>query len=56
MAMQLDSTERETFSHLLRALQCGAPPHGGFAIGMWPMAKHTDKGDVLNPSLKGLTA
>ena len=30
---QLDETERSSFDHLLHALRCGAPPHGGIALG-----------------------
>ncbi|CCM03399.1 uncharacterized protein FIBRA_05530 [Fibroporia radiculosa] len=29
----LDRTETTSFAHLLHALRCGAPPHGGFAFG-----------------------
>jgi len=31
--LQLDESEKATFEHLLHALQCGAPPHGGIALG-----------------------
>ncbi|GMK58926.1 hypothetical protein CspeluHIS016_0603680 [Cutaneotrichosporon spelunceum] len=31
--LKLDDEEMGRFSHLLRALECGAPPHGGIAIG-----------------------
>ncbi|KAG6833783.1 hypothetical protein H0H87_001215 [Tephrocybe sp. NHM501043] len=31
--LKLDETEKEPFQHLLHALQCGAPPHGGIALG-----------------------
>ncbi|TBU32064.1 hypothetical protein BD311DRAFT_775614 [Dichomitus squalens] len=31
--LQLDKKERISFNHLLHALRCGAPPHGGFAFG-----------------------
>ncbi|KAI0092816.1 tRNA synthetases class II-domain-containing protein [Irpex rosettiformis] len=30
---QLNETERTSFDHLLHALRCGAPPHGGIALG-----------------------
>ncbi|KZT26927.1 aspartyl-tRNA synthetase, partial [Neolentinus lepideus HHB14362 ss-1] len=32
--LQLDATEQASFDHLLHALKCGAPPHGGMALGM----------------------
>lgn len=31
--LQLDPAEQARFSHLLHALDCGAPPHGGIALG-----------------------
>lgn len=31
--LQLDDAEVGRFSHLLTALRCGAPPHGGIALG-----------------------
>ncbi|KAN0097690.1 tRNA synthetases class II (D, K and N) domain containing protein [Tylopilus felleus] len=31
--LQLDESEKATFDHLLQALKCGAPPHGGIALG-----------------------
>ncbi|KAI0080743.1 aspartyl-tRNA synthetase [Panus rudis PR-1116 ss-1] len=31
--LQLDEKERSSFNHLLHALRCGAPPHGGIALG-----------------------
>lgn len=34
LGQQLSEKEREPFNQLLHALQCGAPPHGGIALGM----------------------
>uniref|UniRef100_V5EUV3 Aminoacyl-transfer RNA synthetases class-II family profile domain-containing protein n=2 Tax=Kalmanozyma brasiliensis (strain GHG001) TaxID=1365824 RepID=V5EUV3_KALBG len=31
--LKLDPSERARFAHLLHALDCGAPPHGGIALG-----------------------
>jgi aspartyl-tRNA synthetase len=31
---KLDDNERQSFDHLLCALKCGAPPHGGIALGV----------------------
>ncbi|RDB23225.1 Aspartate--tRNA ligase, mitochondrial [Hypsizygus marmoreus] len=31
--LQLNEEEKSPFHHLLHALQCGAPPHGGLALG-----------------------
>ncbi|KAI0347317.1 hypothetical protein BDW22DRAFT_1387456 [Trametopsis cervina] len=31
--LQLDEAEKASFDHLLHALRCGAPPHGGIALG-----------------------
>ncbi|EPQ59543.1 aspartyl-tRNA synthetase [Gloeophyllum trabeum ATCC 11539] len=31
--LQLDASEQASFDHLLHALKCGAPPHGGMALG-----------------------
>ncbi|KAF9468951.1 hypothetical protein BDZ94DRAFT_1304095 [Collybia nuda] len=31
--LQLNEKEKAPFHHLLHALQCGAPPHGGIALG-----------------------
>ncbi|KAI0301810.1 tRNA synthetases class II-domain-containing protein [Multifurca ochricompacta] len=31
--LQLDKHEKASFNHLLHALRCGAPPHGGIALG-----------------------
>ncbi|EGO01732.1 hypothetical protein SERLA73DRAFT_48521, partial [Serpula lacrymans var. lacrymans S7.3] len=31
--LQLDQSEKASFNHLLHALRCGAPPHGGIALG-----------------------
>jgi len=31
--LQLDEVERKSFDHLIHALRCGAPPHGGIALG-----------------------
>ncbi|KAI0699409.1 hypothetical protein BC835DRAFT_1405134 [Cytidiella melzeri] len=31
--LQLNETEKASFEHLLNALRCGAPPHGGIALG-----------------------
>jgi len=31
--LQLDEIERQSFNHLVHALKCGAPPHGGLALG-----------------------
>ena len=34
--LQLSEKEKTTFDHLLHALRCGAPPHGGIALGAFP--------------------
>jgi len=31
--LQLTENEKASFAHLLHALKCGAPPHGGIALG-----------------------
>lgn len=31
--LRLDEHEKSSFNHLLHALRCGAPPHGGIALG-----------------------
>ncbi|CAL1702324.1 unnamed protein product [Somion occarium] len=31
--LQLSESETASFSHLIHALRCGAPPHGGIALG-----------------------
>ena len=31
--LRLDASERARFAHLVHALDCGAPPHGGIALG-----------------------
>ncbi|KAJ1018555.1 hypothetical protein NDA16_004837 [Ustilago loliicola] len=31
--LKLDDSERARFAHLIHALDCGAPPHGGIALG-----------------------
>jgi aspartyl-tRNA synthetase len=31
--LQLNEHEKSSFNHLLHALKCGAPPHGGIALG-----------------------
>lgn len=33
LSFQLSEAQISSFSHLLHALRCGAPPHGGIAIG-----------------------
>ncbi|KAL4081917.1 tRNA synthetases class II-domain-containing protein [Scleroderma yunnanense] len=33
--LQLSDTEKATFDHLSHALKCGAPPHGGIALGTY---------------------
>jgi aspartyl-tRNA synthetase len=32
--LELNDQEKTSFGHLLHALQCGAPPHGGIALGL----------------------
>ncbi|KAI0370230.1 hypothetical protein BV20DRAFT_1019264 [Pilatotrama ljubarskyi] len=49
--LQLDDKEKSSFNHLLHALRCGAPPHGGFAFGfdrlMAILCKTTSIRDVI---------
>ncbi|KAI0049589.1 hypothetical protein FA95DRAFT_1581649 [Auriscalpium vulgare] len=49
--LQLNDREKSSFNHLLHALKCGAPPHGGIALGfdrlMSILCKTTSIRDVI---------
>jgi aspartyl-tRNA synthetase len=52
--LELDEKEVQGFEHLLHALSCGAPPHGGLALGT-PVVFLRDRACVLTAGTQAST-